>query len=517
MARYKHIDTSPRFLAVDLERQLLPGTFEHALNYLVDRELDLHRFDRRYKNDYTGASAYPPAMLLKVVLFAYSRGIVSSRGIERACREQVTFIALSGDSAPHFTTFADFVSTLGAEIEPLFKEVLLICDRQGLIGREMFAIDGVKLPANASKGKSGTRADFLRQADKMEAAARAMLARHRENDAMAVEPALAEKEVRQIERLTKGAAQMRWWLAANPHDRKGAKGKVIKSNRTDNESAKMATSKGVIQGYTAVAADDAPKEVPLGDDRHQIIVAAQAHGTGSEQALLLPVVEAATPLCTVDTLITADAGYHSEPNLKALAEQERPALIADNLMRKRDERFKDQVKHKAKPDPLYDKAHPKKAARHYRPADFVYDAKAGTCICPAGKSLYRNGANCIHNGRLAVKFQGALRDCQPCSQRDKCLRKPQTTPARQVCFFRGKASGGAVNYTAIMKQAIDSERGRRLYGGRFATVEPVFGNLRYNKGLDRFTLRGQRKVDAQWKLYCLVHNIEKLAHHGYAA
>ena len=429
MARYKLIDTSPRFLAVDLERQLLPGTFEHALNYLVDSELDLRCFDRRYKNDFTGASAYPPAMLLKVVLFAYSRGIVSSRGIERACREQVTFIALSGDSTPHFTTFADFVSTLGAEIEPLFKEVLLICDRQGLIGREMFAIDGVKLPANASKGKSGTRADFQHQADKMEAAARAMLARHRENDALAVEPALAEKEVRQIERLTKGAAQMRRWLAANPQDRKGAKGKVIKSNRTDNESAKMATSKGVIQGYTGVAAVD---------DRHQIIVAAQAHGTGSEQALLLPVVEAASPLCTVDTLITADAGYHSEPNLKALAEQERPALIADNLMRKRDERFKDQVKHKIKPDPLYDKAHPKKTARHYRPADFVYDAKAGTCICPAGKSLYRNGASCIHNGRLAVKFQGALRDCQPCSQRDKCLRKPQKTKARKSASFAAR-------------------------------------------------------------------------------
>jgi transposase len=155
MARYKHIDTSPRFLAVDLERQLLPGTFEHALNYLVDRELDLRRFDVRYKNDFTGASAYPPAMLLKVVLFAYSRGIVRSRDIERACREQVTFIALSGDSAPHFTTFASFVSTLGDEIGPLFKEVLLICDRQGLIGREMFAIP---------------QGDFLRGVDRRQAA-----------------------------------------------------------------------------------------------------------------------------------------------------------------------------------------------------------------------------------------------------------------------------------------------------------------------------------------------------------
>jgi len=507
MARYKPIDTSPRFLAVDLERQLLPGTFEHALNYLVDHQLDLSRFDARYKNDLTGAAAYPPAMLLKVVLFAYSRGIVSSREIERACREQVTFIALSGDTAPHFTTFADFVSTLGTEIKPLFKEVLLICDHQGLIGREMFAIDGVKLPSNASKTRSGTRADFQRQADKMEAAAQAMLARHRENDALAVEPTLAEKDARQIERLNREAVQMRQWLSEHPEDRKGAKGKVIKSNRTDPDSAKMATSKGVIQGYTGVAAVD---------DKHQIIVEAQAHGTGSEQALLMPMVEAAAPLCTPDTLITADAGYHSDANLKALAEQDRPALIADNQMRKRDERFKDQAKHKAQPDPLYDKAHPKKAAGHYRPKDFDYDPEAGTCRCPAGKFLYQNGANCNHNGHLAVKFQGALRDCGSCALRDQCLRKPETTKTRQVSFFYGKTPGGKVSYIELMKRAIDSERGRALYGGRFATVEPVFANLRYNKGLDRFTLRGQKKVDTQWKLFCLVHNIEKLAHHGYA-
>lgn len=67
-----------------------------------------------------------------------------------------------------------------------------------------------------------------------------------------------------------------------------------------------------------------------------------------------------------------------------------------------------------------------------------------------------------------------------------------------------------------MKKRIDAPAGRARYGRRFATVEPVFGNVRYNKGLDRFTLRGQVKVDAQWKLFCLVHNIEKLAHHGYA-
>ncbi len=86
MARYKQIDISPRFLAVDLEAQLLPGTFEHALNHLLDHEIDLSAFDARFNNDETGATAFPPAMLLKVVLLAYSRGVISSGGIERfAC------------------------------------------------------------------------------------------------------------------------------------------------------------------------------------------------------------------------------------------------------------------------------------------------------------------------------------------------------------------------------------------------------------------------------------------------
>jgi transposase len=209
MARYKMIDTSPRFIAVDLARQLLPGTFEHALNYLIDHELDLSGFDARYRNDLNGAPAYPPGMLLKVVLFAYSQGIVSSRGIERACREHITFIALSGDSTPHFTSIAAFVSHLGDDITKLFAQVLYLCDRQGLIGREMFAIDCVKLPGNASKARSGTRANFARQAAKLEAAAETMLARHRANDALPSEPDLAQKTARRVERLQQDAVQLR--------------------------------------------------------------------------------------------------------------------------------------------------------------------------------------------------------------------------------------------------------------------------------------------------------------------
>ena len=165
----------------------------------------------------------------------------------------------------------------------MFKQVLLICDAQGLIGREMFAIDGVKLPSNASKQRSGTRADFAHQAQKTEVAVSTMLARHREADSGDAEPSLRVKENHRIGQLQREARRIREGLAHNPKDRKGARGSVRKSNRTDNESAKMATSKGVIQGYSGVAAVDS---------RHQVIVEAQAHGTGSEQELLRPTVVA---------------------------------------------------------------------------------------------------------------------------------------------------------------------------------------------------------------------------------
>jgi hypothetical protein len=448
--------------------------------------------------------------LLKVVLFAYAQGIVSSRGIERACREQVTFIALSGDSAPHFTTIADFVSTSSKNIARIFSQVLFICDRQGLIGREMFAIDGVKLPSNASKARSGTRADFERQATKLEHAAKLMLSRHREEDAAPPEPDPGTRAGKRLGRLQRDAAELRNWLKAHAEDRRGAKGSIRKSNRTDNESAKMATGKGVIQGYTGVAAVDAA---------HQIIVEAQAHGTGSEQELLIPVVTAMQGMLTADSLITADAGYHSDANLHQLAAMSVDALIADNDMRRRDERFATQDHHKAAPDPLHDKSASDRleTASVFSASDFTYDAAARTCICPAGKGLNRNGEQSVNRDNIWTRFQGKQRDCGPCVLRARCLETPATTAVRSVMFFRGKTAPLPETHTVRMKTRIDSPEGRQRYGQRFGTVEPVFGNLCYNKGLDRFTLRGRAKVNGQWLLFCLVHNIEKLAHHGYAS
>jgi hypothetical protein len=318
---------------------------------------------------------------------------------------------------------------------------------------------------------------------------------------------LSQREQRQIERLTSQASQIGQWLEDHPQERKSAKGKVRLSNRTDNESAKMATGKGVVQGYTGVAAVD---------EKHQVIVEAQAHGSGSEQELLAPVSQALEGVRAADTVLCADSGYHSEDNLKALEARGIQAFIPDNGYRKRDPRYQDQEEHKAKPDALWDKSKKPVKPKRFRPGDFQVAEDLSHCICPAGKRLYRNGTNCNIGGRRAIKFTGTQRDCHKCPLRAQCLRHPQRTTVRQVAIFVGKHASAEETATDRMKRKIDSEHGREMIGRRFATVEPVFGNLRANKKLNRFTLRGQAKVDAQWKLYCLVHNIEKLAHNGYA-
>jgi transposase len=92
---------------------VLPGTFESALCHLVDNELDPFTLRSRYSNEAGGAPAFDPAVLRKIVLLANSRGLISSRSIASACRNNVLFMAVSGDNAPHVTTNAGFVAEFG--------------------------------------------------------------------------------------------------------------------------------------------------------------------------------------------------------------------------------------------------------------------------------------------------------------------------------------------------------------------------------------------------------------------
>jgi transposase len=512
MARYKPYSYAQgKFVPIHFAKQILPGTFEYSLNHLIDHELDLSLFDARFRNDENGATAYDPRILLKIVLYAYSRGIVSSRKIEQACQENVIFMALSADTRPHFTTIADFIATMDKEIIRLFRDVLLVCDDMGLIGREMFAIDGCKLPSNASKEWSGTKADFERKAVKLEQAINQILDTHRENDRTQTEKKTVAREEQYVQTLKKRVRKIREWLKDND-DKPGKTGKPRKSNITDNESAKMQTSHGVIQGYDGVTAVDG---------KHQIIVHAEVFGEAQEHDLLKPMVEGACANFQAigrddnifeTTKLAADSGFHTEENMKMLFTGEIDAYIADKQFRQRDPRFVGADRYKER----HRKEQAKKAGRGrlFSTADFVFPEDLSHCICPAGQRLYRSGGQVKIGKFLATKFKGPKSACGPCKLRSACLRHPERTEIRQVAYFHGRLSSGKETFTQRMKHKIDSIAGRALYSLRVAIAEPPFAHIWRVMGLDRFTLRGKKKVNIQWNLFCIVHNLKKVARYG---
>lgn len=342
MARYKPYDYNQLVMVpVSLEDQLVPGTLEYAIHHVIEERLDLSMFDKRFRNDETGRCAYDRKVLLKIVLFGYSRGLISSRSLERACVENVTFMALTCGQKPDHSTIAAFISSMGEQITPVFTQVLMTCEEEDLLGGTHFSLDGLKVSSNASKEWSGTFKDLKKKQEALNNKVKEAICEHREVD-------------------------------------------------------------------------------------------------------------------------------------------------------KRKERYKSK-------------------RRWFGPDDFKMDDRTGKLICPAGEGLYKNGTNFeTEDGYLATSYRAPKRACTGCHLRSKCMRNPAGR-SRQVRLFHGRRPG---SLTDAMKQKIDTPEGRAKYSKRLGIVEPVFGNIRAQKRMDRFTLRGRPKVNIQWRLYCMVHNIEKILHFG---
>jgi transposase len=496
--------------------QLVPGTFEYAIHHLIENKLDLSVFYPKFKNDDGGRPAYDPAILLKIILFGYSRGITSSRDLEWQCHHNILFKALCCDRAPHFTTIADFISSRSDEIESLFEQILLICDEQGLLGHELFAIDGCKMPSNASKEWSGTFKELEQKRDKIKRQIRYHLNAHKQQDKHQNRQDEQDQRRQQtIETLNQAFDRIDQFLKSqSPRMGQGKIKKEVKSNITDNESAKMKTAKGTIQGYNGLAAVD---------KKHQIIIDAQAFGEGQEHHTLQPILESVEEryhrlainkaIYKSKIVVTADTGFANEGNMQYVYKNRINAYIPDNQFRSRDPRFSEQKSNYGKRK----QASKQKAASLIPASDFKFEPTTLTCVCPAGQQLSFRHKGKDKLGNEKAFFEGKLLQCRHCEIKQDCMKNPQSADyrkgnGRQVSFIIKKNK--KVNYTDWMKLRVDSDDGKQIYSHRMSTVEPVFGNIGTNKGLNRFTLRGRRKVQGQWQLYCLVHNIEKIMNYG---
>jgi hypothetical protein len=305
-----------------------------------------------------------------------------------------------------------------------------------------------------------------------------------------------ERRERSIRRLEKRIRKIGEFLKeAEP--KIGSSGTEIQTNITDNESARIKGPHGYIHGFNGIA---------VVDSGNQVIVSAEAIGFGSESGCFPQMLDSLEenmkkitgkkkPL--KEALVTADTGFFSEDNLQEAAKRKIDVLIPDPQFRQR--------------DPIFDgrESHKETSAKQYFTAeDFTYNEKEDSFTCPAGKILpYKCSIEFKKRNTSGKQYRCKKSVCEKCSIIDKCIRKRSDKKSFRTLYIMDRKYED--NLSEEMKKKIDDPAYRELYSRRMQIVEPVFSDITYCKGMDRFTLRTKRKVNIQWLLYCIVHNIGK--------
>jgi transposase len=409
---FRCYDQNQLFLLPPSLREWLPGNhLAHFISDVVD-ELDMKEFIKTYSNSDRGQPPYHPAMMLKVLLYAYCTGTPSSRKIEQKTYEDIAFRFLAASDHPDHDTIATFRKIHLTAIKDLFLEVLLLCRGAGLVKAGHISLDSTKIKANASKHKAMSYARMGEKEKQLQHEIDELLKRAERTDAEEdrqkdydIPQELAFREER-LKRIREAKAALEKRVRKEKDKDPDPKDQI---NFTDSESRIMKDSatKEFVQAYNAQCAVTAS----------QIIVAADVAQETNDKKQIEPMVDHIQHnLKKMPKHLLADAGYFSEDNISFLHQQNIKALIPP-----------DRIRHTEKP-----------------------------LAAPRGR----------------IPKNLSLKDS--------------------------------------MRRLLVTKRGKKLYGKRKETVEPVFGQIKEERGFRRFLLRGLEKVKAEWRIICTTHNLLKL-------
>jgi transposase len=436
------------------------------MNDVVDT-LDLSPLLNQYEGG--GAPAYHPAMMLKVIIYAYSLGIYSSRRIAQELKTDTAFMFLSGLQAPDFRTICLFRTQHGALLPDLFVEVVRLCASLGMVGLGHIAFDGTKLKANAALRQSRDGDSLEKEIEYVKEQVRQMIEasarideseeqEHSDGDGSEMANELRKKEYR-LKKLNEAKETLQ-------------REKLKRVNITDPESRLMQDSRRAIQpsynGQIAV------------DEKEQVIVAADITQDTTDHHELIRMVEVVEQnLGALPKEASADAGYSSYENLEYAQQKGLDAYIPDDFFEALE-----------KKDP---------SEKRYHKCNFRYDETRDVYICPEGRNLKRYQEMKRQGKPPFIIYRG--QSCKACSVKEECT----TGPARRI------TRDGRESLVEAMRRKLRSEEGREIYKKRLYTAEPVLGNIKWNRRRIMMSLRGLEKVRGEFSLMCLVHNVKKIA------
>jgi len=440
--------------------ELIPSNHSVRIMDMVVEQLDFEEIYRSYSEE--GQPGYHPKMLLKILLYGYSTGIRSSRKIAEKTKSDVFYMYLSAMQRPDFRTISDFRLYKREYIISYFKQVLELCKEAGLYSLKHISVDGSKIKANASKKKTKNEEELV----EYEEAVKEILKQAEEEDRK--EDELYGKE-RGINELPEELSTKEKILEKIKKAKEKLKAEGLKRiNLTDNDARFMKKGDGSIDICYNV-------QVAVDSD-NQIITANEVRKEETDNHLFSSIYEKVKENTSKEPEeVTADAGYYSGETYLYIEENKVNAYIPES----RD----------------------KKEIGKYDRRKYTYDKERDEYICPEGKRLlFRH--NVKRNGVKTKVYQ--CKECPNCNSKKECLSK-ENAQYRQIQIYEND------KFKEEMRAKMSSEEGRRKIRKRKAIVEPVFAQIKWIMGFNRFLLRGLDKTKTEFSLMCTAYNIKKIA------
>lgn len=507
----------PSLLPPRLDEIIPAHHLVRVVNRVVD-ELDIEPLVAKYKGG--GTSSYHPRMMLKVIVYAYSQKIYSSRKIEKALWENIGFMWISGGNKPDFHTINNFRGeTMKEAVRKVFASMMELLVEEGYVKMENYFVDGTKVGADSNPHKVVWAKKTQRYKEKLQKQIEELLdeidqVNERENKEYGEEnlEELGENSVMTADKLKKKVEEINERLKEKPEDQQLKKAvkkleqddlprlqKYEEQERTLN--GRNSYSKTDPDASSLRMKEDRAARKPLARPAYnvqmgtegQFVVGYSIHQQADDTSCFIPHMQKQEfPKGRRFKNGSGDAGYGSEENYAYLEKLGMGNYFKYNTFH--------QEQHPPRKPELLEKL-------RFKSTYFPYDQEKDEFTCPAQNRMvyietkpYKSKNDFLSERRIYECLS-----CFTCPLKSSCT-KAKGNRQMQVGFELRR-------YRQQAKDNLLSEQGVDLRKLRSIEPETVFGDIKHNMGFRRFMLRGLKKVDVEWGLVCMAHNLRKLAIH----
>lgn len=453
-------------------RKLLGEDSDAVLLNDIIESLDLSFFEEVYKE--IGNPAYVPRAMMKIIVYGYLNKYFGGRPLAKKYEVDLGLRYLSNDDFPNFRTINLFRVNFKDEIADVFAQVVLICKELGMIGFENMSIDGQKIKANANVFQNKNLKGIRKEKENIEKLLKKLLEKKidfQQEDDIKKKKKKLERRKKKLEQ----AAQMLIDAGAETDDK-------LRHNLTDPDSKIMQDKRGV--------KNPAYNAQNVVDDKFEVLTAVNVINTPSDNEQLFPMKEKSEENAGQPSKNTlADSGYADKETFTQMKNDPTTEYYVP-----------DKTKHSSKDD-------------KYSKWNFKYDPDRDVYFCPEGKELKFVRINKDSKGLEYRTYQAS--DCENCGVRNECQKLKGKNKGNKNIKLHNRTISIYPQDENIktMREKLDSEDGKKVYQVRMSTVEPVHGDMQKNRGFIQFILRGLDKVNVEYKLLAIAHNIRKIILH----